>query len=92
MQDLKNKLKKIANAQRIQLTENELETFSQQAQEVLLTFDKLDKIDTENVQPSYHPVDIPVTFREDVVEKSTSPTENHVKKEKNYLVGPRMMK
>lgn len=92
MQDLKNKLKKIATAQRINLTEEELDLFAKQAEDVLSTFDQLDRIDTDNVKPAYHPVDIPLHFREDVVEESPSPTENHVKKEKGYLVGPRMMK
>ncbi|MBI5226599.1 Asp-tRNA(Asn)/Glu-tRNA(Gln) amidotransferase subunit GatC [Candidatus Micrarchaeota archaeon] len=90
--DVKKELEKLAIGQRIPLTAEESESFSRQLEQVLQAFDKLDKNQTTDVKPSYHPVAIPAQLRPDEVEKSAAPTGNAKRLEKGYLRGPRMMK
>ncbi len=89
---LREQLSKLATSQRLLLSSEELDTFSAQLPAVLKAFDELDQIDTDGVGPSYHPVAVALALRPDAVQASTAPKENHAKKEKGYLVGPRMMK
>lgn len=90
--DVKKELEKIAAAQRVPLSPEESETFSRQLANVLEAFDRLDRVDTTGVEPSYHPVLIPLQLRPDTPEPSSAPVQNARRTEKGYLRGPRMMK
>lgn len=90
--DFETKIKQVADAQRLTLSDDEIRVFSKQLQDVLSAFDALDKIDTDHVQPAYHPIVLSPTLRPDEPKASTHPTENHQRQEKGYLRGPRMMR
>ncbi|MBI4360936.1 Asp-tRNA(Asn)/Glu-tRNA(Gln) amidotransferase subunit GatC [Candidatus Micrarchaeota archaeon] len=90
--DLKEKINNIAVAQRLALSDKEIRILSQQLQDVLKAFDALDQIDTNGVEPSYHPVALSPRLRPDEPKPCTNPTGNHSRKEKGYLKGPRMMR
>lgn len=55
----------IASLAHIKLSGEEEEKFSRQLGDILLYMEKLDKLDTEEVPVTYHPIDIVNVFRED---------------------------
>ncbi|MBI2148357.1 Asp-tRNA(Asn)/Glu-tRNA(Gln) amidotransferase subunit GatC [Candidatus Woesearchaeota archaeon] len=85
---------KVAKNSRIKLTDKEIEEFVPQFKEILNSFSELDKINTENVNPSFHPVDIRNALREDKP-KDSIPTEELLKNAKhkkgNYFLGPKAL-
>lgn len=60
-------VKKIATQARLNLSDAEIKQFVPQLKEILQNFSELDKVDTKNVQPSFHPIEIKNVSREDVV-------------------------
>jgi aspartyl-tRNA(Asn)/glutamyl-tRNA(Gln) amidotransferase subunit C len=52
---------------RIELSEEEKELFSEQLSTILAFFDRLKEVDTENVQPTSHVVDLVNAYRPDRV-------------------------
>lgn len=57
---------------RIEIAENESETYAKKLNSVLGYFEQLDEVDTEDVLPTYHVADVMNVFREDVVKPSMS--------------------
>lgn len=66
-----NEIKKIAHLARIALDENEVVQFSQNISQLLTLVDQMQAIDTSNVEPMFHPLDMTQRLRED-----TTITEN----------------
>lgn len=88
----KELLKRVANNARLNLKESEIKEFLPQLKEILEAFSKLDKIRTDKVEPSFHPLEIKDVFREDIPGKSLSQEEalSLTKHKKNgYFKGPR---
>jgi aspartyl-tRNA(Asn)/glutamyl-tRNA(Gln) amidotransferase subunit C len=52
---------------RIELSEEEKELYSEQLSTILAFFDRLKEVDTENVQPTSHVVDLVNAYRSDQV-------------------------
>ena len=73
---------------RIEIAESESDAYAEKLNSVLDYFGQLDEVDTEDVDPTYHVMDVVNVFREDVVTESMpqdevlSNTEN--KKEGNF--------
>lgn len=67
----KNDVKKIAELARLEFSEVELENYTSEMNKMLDYVDKLNELDTENVQPLSHPIENINVFREDEVKKST---------------------
>jgi aspartyl-tRNA(Asn)/glutamyl-tRNA(Gln) amidotransferase subunit C len=65
----------IAELARLKFNEKELENFTHQLNEILTYVEKLNELDTENVEPLSHPVENSNVFREDVIEPSVSTEE-----------------
>ncbi|MHA1729018.1 MAG: Asp-tRNA(Asn)/Glu-tRNA(Gln) amidotransferase subunit GatC [Promethearchaeota archaeon] len=65
---------KIAKLARIELTEEDLEKFTHQLNNILDYFEKISELDDEikDVEPRTHPTDIVNSFREDVVKPGLS--------------------
>jgi aspartyl-tRNA(Asn)/glutamyl-tRNA(Gln) amidotransferase subunit C len=63
----------IANLSRIDLDESEKEMFVNQIGDILSYIEKLNKLNTDNVKPVTHTVNINNIFREDNLEPSFSP-------------------
>ena len=85
-------LEHIAEIARIKLSEEEIKKFLPQLKESLEFFSKLNEINTDNVRPSFHPVELKNAMREDKEEEclpqdeALSLTEH---KKDGYFKGPK---
>ena len=84
----------VAEIARLKLTEKEKEKFIPQLKEALEFFSKLNEVNTDNVEPSFHPVEIRNAVREDIEGKCISQEEalsltEH--KKDGYFKGPRVV-
>ena len=68
----------VAKLARIELTEDEKNTLTSQLSSILDHIQKLNELDTEGVEPTFHVLDVTNVFREDVVRPSL-PTEEVLK-------------
>lgn len=62
----KDDVKKIAVLARLKFSDDELDKFTSQFNEILLYMDTLNEIDTENIETLNHPVDNENVFRKDI--------------------------
>ena len=65
----------IGTLSRIELSDRQVETFSRQLGGILEYFDKLQELDTTDVEPMAHAVEIRNVLADDVVGQSLSPSE-----------------
>lgn len=85
-------LEHVAEVARLKLSEPEIDKFLPQLKETLEFFSKLKEINTDNVKPSFHPVEIRNVMREDrekgclSQDDALSLTEH---KKDGYFKGPR---
>ena len=63
-------VKKVAKLSRLDLTDDEINEFTSQLSAILEYVEKMNKLDTENVQPLAHSLPITNCFREDLVKES----------------------
>ena len=56
----------VAKVSRLKLSDSEIDEFLPQLKEILKTFSEIAEVDTDDVNPSYHPVDIEPHLREDI--------------------------
>ena len=92
MQVDKRLLEHVAEVARIKLSEAEIERFLPQLKEALEFFSQLKDVDTENIKPSYQPVNIKNVMREDKERECLSQDDalsltEH--KKDGYFKGPR---
>ena len=90
----KELIKKVAANARLKLTDEEISKFIPELKEILEHFSKLNKLKTDNVKPSFHPIELKNVMREDVAKKSLSQEEalsNTRHKKDNYFKGPRAL-
>jgi aspartyl-tRNA(Asn)/glutamyl-tRNA(Gln) amidotransferase subunit C len=62
----------IAELARLKFSEEELENFTHQLNQVLAYVEKLNELDTENIEPLSHPVEGYNAFRDDEMKPSIS--------------------
>lgn len=74
----KKEVEKIAELAKLKFSESELENFTHQMNDILKYMDKLNELDTDNVEPLAHPVEGTNVFREDELKSSIS-TEDALK-------------
>ena len=90
----KKDVEKIAELAMLKFTEEELENFTPQMNEILSYMDKLNELHTENVKPLSHPVELTNVFREDEMKPSIS-TEKALKnapsKDENHFTVPKVI-
>lgn len=85
-------LEHVAELARLKLTEEEIRKFLPQLKEALEFFSKLQEVGTENVKPSFQPVELKNAMRDDVEKKcltqeeALSQTEH---KKDGYFKGPK---
>ena len=65
-------LERVAKVSRLKLNEGEIKIFLPQLKEALEFFSKLKEADTDNVKPSFQPVELKNAMREDKEEKCLS--------------------
>ena len=85
-------LEHVAEVARLKLTEEEIKKFLPQLKEALEFFSKLQEVNTENVKPSFQPVELKNVMREDT-EKECLPQDEALSltehKKDGYFKGPR---
>lgn len=70
MEISKKEIEYIANLSRLTIAENEIEEYTKQLSEILEHVNRLQKINTDNIEPMFYAVDIKNVFREDLNEAS----------------------
>ncbi|PID60699.1 MAG: Asp-tRNA(Asn)/Glu-tRNA(Gln) amidotransferase GatCAB subunit C [Ignavibacteriae bacterium] len=74
----KDEVKKIAELARLEFKEDEIKNFTDEMNKILTYVEKLNELDTSNVEPLSHPIENTNVFREDKIHQST-PTEDALK-------------
>lgn len=78
----------------IELTEEEKSLFTEQFNKILEFFKQIDEVDTKNIPPTHHVLDLVNVYRKDEVGK-TLPKEsvlrNAPRKEDNFFKSPRII-
>jgi len=81
----------IAKVARLELTEAEIEKFTGQLKVILEAFKELDEVDTEGIEPSFHPQELSNVLREDEVTPwGWYPLGNTEHREGKHFKGPRI--
>ncbi len=68
-------VRRVGKLSRIELTDNQVETFSKQLASILEYFDKLQQLDTTDVEPLVHPVELHNVLSDDTPGSSLAPDE-----------------
>lgn len=79
---------------RIELKEEEKEILVKEIGKIIDYVSQLNKVNTENIEPTYHVIPIKNVFREDIPETSFSKEEilkNAPDKDKNFFKVPRII-
>jgi len=84
----------IAKNARLNLTQEEIETYTKDLQNVLEAFETIAQADTENVEPSFHPITLENHTRKDIPKESLTQEQalsltNH--KHEGYFTGPKTL-
>ena len=84
-------VKRLAKSARLDLTDEELMRYTEQLKVILDAFKTLDEVDTENVEPSFHPVEIRNVLRDDSSEGWVwDPFGNSTHREEKRFRGPKI--
>ena len=87
----KELIEHIASLARLKLTETEIKKFLPQLKEILNAFSKLDEVNTNNTNASFHPVELKNMMREDKTKPCLSQEKalsNSKEKKDGYFKGP----
>ncbi len=85
-------VKHVAQIARLELTEEELNKFTEQLKSILHAFKSIDAVDTANVEPSFHPQPLKNDWRDDKVKPwQWQPLANTKHKEGKYFKGPKIV-
>jgi aspartyl-tRNA(Asn)/glutamyl-tRNA(Gln) amidotransferase subunit C len=90
----KKDVEKIAELARLKFSDEELESFTPQMNEILNYMEKLNELDTENVEPLSHPVEQTNVFREDSLKPSITKEDalkNAPAKDENHFKVPKVI-
>jgi len=84
-------VRRVADAARLSLTDEEMERYEKQLKVILEAFRELDEVDTEGFEPSFHPIELEDILRDDEVSGwSWDPLANSKHREDGYFRGPRI--
>jgi len=84
----------VSHLARLRLSEEEAEKFTSQLDQILSYFEKLQELDTSQVEPTSHPIPIVNAFREDEVKPSLDIEDvlaNAPEKEGNFFKVPKII-
>lgn len=65
----KEQVEHIAHLARLEIKEEEISTYAEKLESIVTLVEKLSNVDTENVKPTYHVLDLVNVFREDVAKE-----------------------
>jgi len=84
-------VERLSKAARLNLTPEETGKYAKQLSVILDAFNELDQVDTEGVEPSYHPIQLEDALREDEPEKwEWDPLANVADAEDRSIRGPKI--
>jgi len=87
-------VKRVATLARLQLSQEEEELLTEQLDKILQYMAKLDRLDTDKVEPVAHAVDIVNAFREDKITNQPNTKDllaNTPAREKNFFKVPKII-
>lgn len=90
----KEEVKKVAELARLEFNEAQIEKFTEQLGNILEYIEKLNELDTDNVKPTSHVLDISTPLREDKVQKLLTIDEvlqNAPESEDDFFVVPQVI-
>lgn len=85
-------VRKVAGIARLNLTDEEVKTFTRQFDDIIAWFNEISEIDTKGVEPSFHPLKTENIFRDDIIGSCLSQEEslsNTSHKEDGFFKGPK---
>ena len=84
-------LEHLTKVSRLELTEEESEKFTDQLKVILEAIKEIDNVDTGEVEPSFHPLELKNVWREDIAKPwDWNPLGNAEHKERRYFKGPKI--
>ena len=90
----KKLLEHVSKISRLNLTHAEIKEFLPQLNEILDAFTLIQKVNTDNVTPSYHPIEIKNVMRDDITGECLSNEDalkNTRHKKDGYFKGPKVV-
>lgn len=84
-------VRRVAENSRIEVEEDEAEELAEEFENILEMFETLDEVDTEEVEPAFHPTDVEPETREDEVGETLDREEvfrNTENEEEGFFKGP----
>lgn len=90
----KDTIKYVADLARLKLTQEEEELYAKQLNDILGYMDKLNSLDTENVDAMSHAANVANVLRKDIVKESTSnkeALENSPEQDKGFFKVPKVI-
>jgi aspartyl-tRNA(Asn)/glutamyl-tRNA(Gln) amidotransferase subunit C len=84
----------VAKLARLSFSEKEILLFTEQLNQILVYMEKLNKIDTTEIEPAYHALDLTNVFREDQVKPSLESQKvlaNAPQTDKDMVIVPRVI-
>lgn len=90
----KKDVEHIAELARLKVDETELESYTDQLNQILTYVEKLNELDTENVEPLSHPVEGSNVFRQDELKPCTPREEalkNAPEKDEEFFKVPKVI-
>jgi aspartyl-tRNA(Asn)/glutamyl-tRNA(Gln) amidotransferase subunit C len=88
-------IEKITYLARLNLSESEKEKYLDQINQILTYIEKLNELDTEDVEPLSHPIEITNVFRDEVLKESLSQKkslENAPFKTGKFFIAPKVVR
>jgi aspartyl-tRNA(Asn)/glutamyl-tRNA(Gln) amidotransferase subunit C len=87
-------VKKVAKLSRLELTDSEIEEFTGQLGAILEYVEKMNELDTKNVEPLAHCLPVSNVFRDDIVKASLGTDRvlaNAPKKDEMFFIVPKIL-
>jgi aspartyl-tRNA(Asn)/glutamyl-tRNA(Gln) amidotransferase subunit C len=84
----------VAEVARINLSEPEIKEFLPQLKEIIKAFSEIQEVNTDNTEPSFHPIELKNALREDTPKKGLSNEEalrNTKHRKDGYFKGPKIL-
>lgn len=84
----------VANLAKLRLTDTEIDNYTKQLGDILTYMEKLDELDTSDIEPLSHVMDVTNAFRDDEPQKSLARDEalsNAPKSDGEFFVVPKVI-
>lgn len=91
----KEEIQKIAILAKLKFSDDEIKKFTDQFNEIVEYFNKLNKINTDNIEPLSHPIEIFSNLREDQLNKSIDINDallNAPDRDEQFFLVPKVIK